>query len=296
MQHRRKFAAASRRAGSIRTQTGHAMQHSTKRILTTHAGSLPRPRRSARHAGGQGAGPAGRRGRPRRAAARRGEGDRAKADRARHRHRRRRRILQAELRHLRQRTARRLRGRQRSAAARPLGRLARGDLVPGVLRGDPRRLAAEPDDLHRADHLQGPRAIAARHREPQGRAQRLQGRGVHAVDLAVQHRGVAAQRLLQDPGGICRRHRRGDARGIQGDRRCGLPLADRRSAARLLLPGVARRQHRRMPQMGAHAGRDRSTMRCAASRRRKSATTPATASTWGRACTTWRSSTCSTSS
>ena len=38
-------------------------------------------------------------------------------------------------------------------------------------------------------------------------------------------------------GGIRLRHRRGDARGIQGDRRRGLPAADRRSAARLLLPG-----------------------------------------------------------
>ncbi len=232
------------------------MQHSTKRILTTHAGSLPRPRRSSGHARGQGAGPAGRRGQARGAAAGRGEGDRAEADRPRHRHRRRRRILQAKLRDLRQRTAWRLRGGQRGAAARTLGRLARGDLLPRVLRGDPRRLAAEPHDLHRTDHLQGPRATAARHQEPQGCAQRLEDRSLHAVDLAIQHRGVAAQRLLQDAGGVCRRHRRGDARGIQGDRRCGLPSADRRSAARLLLPGVARRQHRRVPQMGADPHRD----------------------------------------
>ena len=57
----------------------------------------------------------------------------------------------------------------------------------------------------------------------------------------------------------------------------------------------ARRQHRRMPQMGERSASRRSTMRCAAFRRRRSATTPATASTWGRACTTWRSSTSSTS-
>ena len=56
----------------------------------------------------------------------------------------------------------------------------------------------------------------------------------------------------------------------------------------------ARRQHRRVPQMGADRASRRSTTRCAASRRRKSATTPATASTWARACTTWRSSTSST--
>ena len=46
----------------------------------------------------------------------------------------------------------------------------------------------------------------------------------------------------------------------------------------------------------AAAASRRSITRCAASRRKRSAITPATASTWGRGCTTWRSSTCSTSS
>ena len=88
------------------------MQHSTKRILTTHAGSLPRPPdlldMLAAKEQGQPVDEAARAAR----LPRRGEGDRAKADRARHRHRRRRRIFQAELRHLRQRAARRLRDRQ----------------------------------------------------------------------------------------------------------------------------------------------------------------------------------------
>ena len=105
----------------------------------------------------------------------------------------------------------------------------------------------------------------------------------------VEHRGLAKKRLLQDTGGICFRHRRRDARGIQGDRRCRLPPADRRPAARLLLHSASQRQHRRVPQMGEAAGRRRSITRCAAYRRRRSATTPVTASTWVRACTTWRS-------
>ena len=46
---------------------------------------------------------------------------------------------------------------------------------------------------------------------------------------------------------------------------------------------------------GRRSGSRRSIMRCAASRPRKSAITPATASTWARACMTWRSSTSSTS-
>ena len=46
---------------------------------------------------------------------------------------------------------------------------------------------------------------------------------------------------------------------------------------------------------GPRCGSRRSIMRCATSRRKKSATTPATASIWARACTTWSSSTSSTS-
>ena len=45
--------------------------------------------------------------------------------------------------------------------------------------------------------------------------------------------------------------------------------------------------------MGADPHRGSQPRAARHSRRRKSATTPATASTWGRACTTWRSSTCS---
>ena len=47
---------------------------------------------------------------------------------------------------------------------------------------------------------------------------------------------------------------------------------------------------------GPRSGSRRSIMRCATFRRRRSATTPATASIWGRASTTWNSRTSSTSS
>ena len=46
-------------------------------------------------------------------------------------------------------------------------------------------------------------------------------------------------------------------------------------------------ERRGLPQMGASCASRRSIMRCAAFRPRKSAITPATASTWARASTTW---------
>ena len=44
MQHRAKIAPTQRRTAIVARELRDAiMQHSTKRILTTHAGSLPRP-------------------------------------------------------------------------------------------------------------------------------------------------------------------------------------------------------------------------------------------------------------
>ena len=121
------------------------------------------------------------------------------------------------------------------------------------------------------------------------------GRCVRAVHLAGQHRGLERKQILQDRRGIPDRDRRRDERRIQGDRRCGLPGAGRRSAARQLLPDGARRCRSTTSANGRCGGSRRSITRCAASRPRKSATTPATASTWARACTTSRSGTSSTS-
>ena len=80
-------------------------------------------------------------------------------------------------------------------------------------------------------------------------------RRVRAVHLAGQHRGLERKQILQDRRGIPDRHRRRDERRIQGDRRCGLPGAGRRSAAGQLLPDGAEDVGRRHPQMGDAAGR-----------------------------------------
>ncbi len=161
--------------------------------------------------------------------------------------------------------------------------------ISRILRGRPRRLAAAPHGLHRARHLQGPRAAPARHRQSQGGDEDGgRERGIHAFDLAVERRGVAAQRLLQEAGGLHRRDRRRDARGIQGDRRCRPAAADRRPPARLTLSSEPERRASPTAASGRTSASRCSTTRCAASRKRKSATTPATASTWVRASTTWR--------
>ena len=170
------------------------MKRSTDRILTTHAGSLPRPPDLLDMRAGQGAGKPVDEADTARAAAQRGQRDRATS-----------RSSSASTSSTTANTASRAssptstsgsaasRSTASAGAAQSVGRLARGAVVSGILRR--RRhvgLAPDPHGLHRADHLQGPRAAAARHRQPQGRAQRRQGRGsLHAGDLAVEHRGLA---------------------------------------------------------------------------------------------------------
>ena len=120
-------------------------------------------------------------------------------------------------------------------------------------------------------------------------------RRLHAGDFARERGGLAAQRLLQDRRGVSVRGRRRDARGIRGDRAGRISAADRRSAARDLLDQDSPISPSRNIANGPRGGSRRSIMRCATSRRRRSATTPATASIWGRASTTWSSRTSSTS-
>ena len=119
---------------------------------------------------------------------------------------------------------------------------------------------------------------------------------VRAGDRAVEHRDHDAERTLPDARGLRVRHRRGDARGIQGDRRRGLSPADRRSVPRHLLHHAAGPQHRRMPQVGRAARRGAERRASPAFPPTASASTPATASTWVRAPTTCSSRTSSTSS
>ena len=172
---------------------------------------------------------------------------------------RRRRVLQAELRHLYQRAAGRLRGRQGVERPESLAQIARGAGVSRILQhaGRARAAAAAEHDLHRADHLQGPRPRQARHRQFQGRArQREAGRGVHAGDLALERRGPAQERLLQDRGGIsCSRSPtrwREEYKAIV-DAGFLIQIDDPRLVSYYTLQ--AGRERRRLPEMGGAADR-----------------------------------------
>ena len=205
------------------------MKRSTDRILTTHAGSLPRPpdilqmiRAKARGEpvdekklgrAGQGGGDRGR----------------AAAGRRRPRRDRRRRIRQAELRHLCARPSRRPRGPRR--APERVAVVARGGELSGLLQGPGKRLAARPagaDGLHVAADLQGPGRAQGRARQSQSRAEgHRRRRRVRAVHLAGQHRGLERKQILRDQRRISVRHRRRDERRIPDHRRCRIPGAGR---------------------------------------------------------------------
>ena len=119
-------------------------------------------------------------------------------------------------------------------------------------------------------------------------AGRAGGRGVRHRDLAHQPRDVLREPVLQVRGGVPLRARRRDARGVQGDRRRRLRAPGRRSAAHHPLeprpgsffaakPKVHRAAHRGVePRARGHPARS------------ACASTPATASTSRRACTTSR--------
>ena len=94
---------------------------------------------------------------------------------------------------------------KRRAAARPVGRLARGAVVPGVLRARATSAARQnrmvcTGPITYKGHAQLQRDIA----NLKAALGSVEGRGVHAGDLALQRRGLAAQRLLQDRRGIPR--------------------------------------------------------------------------------------------
>ena len=81
--------------------------------------------------------------------------------------------------------------------------------------------------------LYRPASASDRHRKPQSRAQRRPRDGcVHAGGLAGADPSLSRQPLLQIRRRVPHRHRRGDARGIQGHHRGGLHRPDRRSASR----------------------------------------------------------------
>ena len=212
------------------------MKRSTERILTTHVGSLPRPadllkpcwRRTAaklRRAAFAGACSA---------PVRR---DRAQAgrDRARRRSTTARWASRASSTTSTSacRASSRCAARRRRARWRPR---ARYRSFPEFYAAQPRARRA-PDGaahgLHRPDLLQGPRAAPGRHRQPEGGAGGSGRRGgVHAGDLAVQRRGLAAERATTRP---TRSILFAIAEAMREEYKAivdaGLPAADRRPAA-----------------------------------------------------------------
>ena len=210
------------------------MQHSRDRILTSHAGSLPRPdaliaANQARQSGGDvdearfqaqlqcrrggcGAPPAG----------------------TRHRHSRRRRIRQGDgasrqlrrvvelfvpaSRRPRSDRARAVRHARPPCAARRGGAdqlrrpsrpaALRGRLCRSGIRHHHGTARQDVADLHRPAHLHRPRRDRARHRQLQGGPRRVRHRGrLHDLDRAGQ-RLAHQQRVLQDRGRVHVRLRR----------------------------------------------------------------------------------------
>ena len=206
------------------------MHRSTTRMLATHVGSLPRPPRPARDAPGEGGGRGGRRGGARRPRRRGRDRGRRAAARPGDRRRQRRRGGQDELPRLRQRPSRRLRAHH-GQRPQPVGRVPGGARLPRVLRVR-REERGGVRDAHARDrpgHLHRARRDRRRHRPPRGGDGGLGRRGgLHDGDLADERRGLAGERLLRHAGGVPVRDRRGDARGVPGDRRRRLPAADRR--------------------------------------------------------------------
>ena len=274
-------------------------------ILTTHTGSLPRPpiwsRCSTPRSWARTTidGLSGSR-------AARDLRHRAPTGRRRHRRRRRRRAQQGQLDGLCARAAERARGdRQPGAVSRRDARLAG---LSGGLRGHARHAggpvvraggethgAPEGAGLRRADRLCRAGGIEGRYRQSQERAARRPRRGsLHDRDLAVQSRALLREPLLRLGRGVSRGAGRRHARRIQGDRRCGLSAADRRSAHGDALQSRGRRLDRGLPQVHRAARRGGQPRAARHSRKTACASTPATASTSRRACTISSSSISST--
>ena len=183
--------------------------------------------------------------------------------------------------------------RERRARARCRGPARRGRGVPGVLRAE---LRAEPERrgaalrLHRArSPTRGHAAGAGRHRQPQGRAGRRRRRGgVHRRRSRRRtSRAASATTTTRPTRSTCSRSPTRCARNTGRSSTPGflLQIDDPRLVTYYIRePDLDRR---RVPRAGPRRASRRSTTRCAASRASASASTPATASTWARACTTW---------
>ena len=260
------------------------MRRSTDKILTSHAGSLPRPDALiAAWAANDETALAD-------DTPRRGCRCRATSKGARHRRSRRWRVRQADgsarqlrfvvalfmaapLRHRAGRAVALRDGGAPLASRRdrpdqlwrpPRPNIVRGRLQRPGIRHHDRAAPAEPG-VHRSAPL-----YRARH--DQGRYRPLQsGAGGGRGRRRLYDRGGARQlrahrqRALQDRRGVPLRLRRRDARGVQGDRRCRHHPAARRSVHRRRVgPGQSRAELSRTTESSRHAGSRRSITHCAA--------------------------------
>ena len=182
----------------------------------------------------------------------------------------RRRGEQAQLRHVRQGPADRLRrgglGRRDhgigDGGPGGVSRLRREDGPDHGVRAD-----HQVHDLRRAGLLRGTGRATGRYRQPQGGyRRRFRGGHVHERRLPRGHRGVLAEPVLRQPGRVPGRARRGDAGGIRGrpprglHPAGGLPRPGHDRAGRRLageLPPADGTQHRgAQPGAGKHPRRD----------------------------------------
>ncbi len=257
------------------------MSASLDHILTSHAGSLPRPdgliaanraresRRGGRRAGASADAASG------------GGGGRTPSTRSRHRHPRRRRVRQTDGATSQLRVvvalfvaaARRHRARDGFAlrhAAAPLG--ARRHRIDQLWRpARPHHLCRRLQRPGFGHHHRPPSAGAGlrcparlcRNRNDPGRYRELQGgaRGHGGCRRLYDRRGAGqlrphSQLLLQKRRRVPLRLRRCDARGIPGDRRCRHRSAARRPVPRRRLgPGQPRAERRGLPEACGDLGR-----------------------------------------
>ena len=217
------------------------MKGSTDRDPHDPCGQPSAARRFARDGRRANGGPARGLGRVRRSAPGGGRRHRAPAGAARGRRDRRRRDEQAELHHLRERAPRGLRAQSRCAggAAAGPGR-ARCSHSPSSTTGSaarcraparrPRTAPAPARSATRATRAAGRHRQSARPRSTARAPPRRSSPPISPSNIEHWHRTHTTRR-----GGVSLRDRRGDARGVPGDRRRGLPAADRRPAAGDLL-------------------------------------------------------------
>ena len=293
-----------------------------ERILTTHAGSLVRPRRPARFPRRRGERRVVRSGCLRARPGRRRHRRRAAPGRGRNRRHRRRRDGQVRVDHVplraRQRARaahgaarRRLASFRRAATARRSRSSTPSTTPPSPARSRTRcrsrldrttSVAAEIEPqrnalvLHRPDQLR-PLCARARHRPPEACARgRRGGRRVPPVVAPASVYWLRNEYYASEEEFV---FAVADAlhEEYQAHRRRGLPAPGRRrgAAARVRLDPLARRLDRRLPALGGAARSRRSTMRSRESRRSGSATTSASAAGTARMPSTRRSPTSSTS-